>query len=41
MLKRLHLRLNEQGSIDPQAWMIDQPQYVQPEPHLAPEKKGV
>ncbi len=39
MHKRLHLRLNEQGLIDPQTWMINQPQYVQPEPHLAPGKK--
>jgi hypothetical protein len=40
MLKRLHLRLNEQGLIDLQTWMIDSTAVPQPEPHLAPGKKG-
>jgi hypothetical protein len=40
MLKRLHIRLNEQGLIDLETWMIDSTAVRAPEPHQAPEKKG-
>lgn len=40
MLKRLHLRLNEQGLIDLQTWMIDSTAVRATEPRLAQGKKG-
>jgi len=40
MLERLHLRLNEQGLIDLQTWMIDSTAVRATRPHLAPGKKG-
>lgn len=40
MLERLHLRLNEQGLIDLQTWMIDSTAVRATRPHLALGKKG-
>lgn len=40
LLKRLHLRLNDEGLIDLQTWMIAQPLFVQPAPYQAQVKKG-
>lgn len=40
MLKRLHIKLNEQGLIDLDTWMIDSTSVRAPEPLLVQGKRG-